>query len=114
MSKLQEEKTYKGLLYKIYYEELGCHPVEDNYYCCYIGIPEGHPLYKVYYDDIENIDTSNLTFSDFSERLGGDLWWIGFNTDPEGSNRHILKGYKLEDCIKLTRELIDQISRKYG
>ena len=61
-----------------------------------------------------NIDTSNLTFSDFSERLGRDLWWIGFNTDPEGSNRHILKGYKLEDCIKLTRELIDQISRKYG
>lgn len=106
-----EEKTYNGYKYKIFKIE---DDPDDIYFCGYVGIPEGHKLYKVYYDDIEFIDSTLLTFSTFSNAIGKDLWWIGFDTSNEGSNRDILAGYSLVDSIKLCENIIDQINRKYS
>lgn len=121
---------YKGFEYVVTFDTSGA------YRCGYVGIPENHKYYKKYYEDIPNIYChGGLTFSDFSLKLGSDLWWIGFDCNhmdgfdieslkkycgsqaaedfihrnlfyEEHLNYHI---YTLDDCIQECEDIIDQI-----
>ena len=70
--KIVKREHYNGYDYFIVY-------VDDAWYCAYVIIPEGHPLYGVHYDDIQNIEThGGFTFSDY-HRLVNNQWCIGWD-----------------------------------
>jgi len=106
------EKTFRGYKYVVTFTEDG------GWRCGYVGIPEGHKLYKKYYDDITNIvcHNGNLTYSDFSPELGPDLWWIGFHCDEwkDGIDFQSLKKYNPNyDVVNyITRLVNDNLFNK--
>jgi len=54
-------------------------------WCGYVGVGEGHPLYEIYYNDIDEIIVhGGLTFSGFFEADNSinqylNVWWLGFD-----------------------------------
>ena len=46
----------------------------------YIGVPGEHPWYEKDYEELDVDIFYDLTFSDFSKKWGGGLWWLGFGT----------------------------------
>lgn len=124
---IEEKGTYRGFIYEIVFQDLG-------HRCGYVGIPAGHKLYEVYYEDIPMDCHGGLTFSSFSNKLGPDVWWIGFDCnhlcdkiDIESLRKYYgdkvandrakwsdmeLRGVHLwtkEDCIEECKHMIDQI-----
>lgn len=91
--------TYKNFKYVVLFQNLG-------HRCGYVGIPKGHKLYEVYYDDIPVDCHGGLTYSDFDDILGQeDLWWIGFDC------AHLNDGVDVESLVKyygteLTAEML--------
>lgn len=48
----------------------------------YIGIPEGHPYFKVHYNDIDIPIHGGWTYSGFDKEYpvkNENIWWIGFD-----------------------------------
>ena len=85
---IEVTETYKNFKYVVVFQNLG-------HRCGYVGIPKGHKLYEVHYDDIPVDCHGELTYSDFSDILGqGDLWWIGFDC------AHYNDGIDLNSLVK--------------
>lgn len=78
----------------------------------YVELPETHPLYKVYYDDLPCIECpGGITFSDFVN----DKWTIGFdcNRHDEGIDVQAYKDYfgtDIPEYLKVVKR--DQIPYK--
>lgn len=48
----------------------------NGYRCGYVRIPETHPWFKKYYDDLNDVSVhGGLTYNQLAE----DGWWIGFD-----------------------------------
>lgn len=62
-----------------------CWWVNGSHRCGYVEVPEGHPLYKIDYDEsrLYSLDVhGGLTFSRLAEKDypgPGDNWWFGFD-----------------------------------
>ena len=57
---------------------LACHIVRGpvGALCGYVGVPEGHPMFNVPYENVDVDVHGGLTYS----RLRDDgLWWLGFD-----------------------------------
>jgi len=87
ISSYNHEKDINDLLFN--YKDSIClilrHP-SMGHLCGYVGLSEGHKLYKSHYDTISNeIDCDvELTWSGFRvnsqmARFYPDLWWVGFD-----------------------------------
>lgn len=91
--------------------------------CGYVGVAEGHPMFKKHYDAVEKPDGEyidvhgGLTFSDFCQK-GGEahsichipapgepdhVWWLGFDCAHSGD---LSPGYvhRLPSRMRLERE----------
>lgn len=94
-----EQWESSGLACRIRTGGLGC-------LCGYVGVPTGHPLFGVHYDDLTDVDVhGGLTFSSLFEEGEGALWWLGFDT------AHADSGYWSHDQVKAeTEDLATQIA----
>ena len=105
-------------------------------WCGYVAVTEGHPYFKVDYNDFEDYlyVHGGVTFTgecrpNASEERGichvpgedesDDVWWIGFDTAHHmdfvpGFNKHLVsgdvyrnQGYVESECTRLAKQLID-------
>ncbi len=82
-----------------------------GHYCGYVGLPEGHPWFGVFYDFIIEVGPAEvhggLTYSEF--RKDG-LWWIGFDCAHSGDGmKEGLPGWKDEAYATAeTKKLAEQ------
>ena len=84
-----KHEQYNGYEYFIVY-------VDGLWYCAYVIIPEGHPLFEVHYDNIENIEThGGFTFADH-HRLAENQWCIGWDYAHIGDYMPIFGDYRDE------------------
>lgn len=76
--------------------------------CGYVGIPQGHPLYGVHYNDIQASIHGGLTYSD-EEWPDNSKWWVGFDCAHSGDTveKWTLKAV-LNECKELARQLKEQ------
>lgn len=90
----------------------------NNWYCGYVVIPVGHPLYEVHYDDTynSNMDVEvhgGLTYSDTTILKTGE-WLLGFDCNhfmdsPEVQNAE----YTKNEIIKMIDQLISFEGKKF-
>ena len=81
------DRKNSGLAYK------GEHEINDKYrrhWCGYVGVPSGHPYYRVGYMDslyggadnmwdIEGHTHGGITYTDHFQEWGDKFWFIGFD-----------------------------------
>ena len=85
-----------------------------NWRCGYIGIEQGHPLYKMSYEKIEEknlISTfRGLTYSEMGDGkvFQKGYWWIGFDT----MFLRDTKPLSLKKVKELVKELAEQLTIK--
>lgn len=68
--------------------------------CGYVGIPKGHSLYRVYYNNVDpDIEVhGGFTYSDNGEGeypVKSDLWWLGFDCGHfnDGKDWELIKSF---------------------
>ena len=109
-----ESNTYNGFNYTVV--SYGTHP------CCYVEIPQTHPLFKKHYDYdcCQKIDChGGVTFTDFKDFGDGEKWYIGWDyahcNDYAGYYQAIghtggyLKKWTTEEMIQECKNVIDQL-----
>ena len=106
--KLCKEHEYKG--YKLYTCNMKI-PNYDSWYTGYIGIPEGHPLYKVTYEDIDLEAHGGWTYSEPYLEEDKSRWFIGFDTahafDDETTKTE-------EFVLSELHRIVDEMKEKYA
>lgn len=91
----------------------------ESHRCGYVGVPAGHPLYKVAYTDcVKDSETleslidihGGVTFTDFIEDF--DEWFIGFDCAHLGDKTAFWedgvlrsKGYVIQECESLSEQI---------
>lgn len=91
-----------------FYPFLTDESVNNIWYCGYAVIPEDHPFYGAYYDDLEDdIDVhGGLTFS--GELDGIDGYLLGFDCNHYRDNPAVQdEEYTLSECKRLVDQLIE-------
>ena len=90
----KEYRTYKYIvLFNIDY----------GWRCGYIGIPEYDKFYKADINDFSDIDChGGISFAEFWNELGLDLWWIGFSCNEynDGWDFDAMRKYKTDAEIE--------------
>lgn len=114
---------YRGFYYLVRYlgyvaendgdlQELERFGINPDWYCGYVEIPKGHPLYKIEYWDLSDVYHSvhgGLTYSGFL--LDDDRWFIGFDCNHGDDNSLVQNSsYTVINCV----ELIDIINYYCG
>lgn len=106
------------------------------YRCGYVGVSKGNKYYEKDADSINLECHGGITFSDFNDIFGPDLYWLGFDCcHNDGYDLKTLKkycgqkavdnfikhpayfyeyhkglyAYTLDDCIKECEHIIDQL-----
>jgi len=85
-----------------------------NWRCGYIGIEQGHPLYKMSYEKIEEKNLISvfrgLTYSEMGDGkvFQKGYWWIGFDT----MFLRDVKAFPLKKVKELVKELAEQLTIK--
>lgn len=81
--------------------------------CGYVMVPQGHPLYGAYYDDVVGVDVhGGPTFSGRIEGVEG--WALGFDMAHFG-DVDPLDGYVLRtdgECVAETECLAEQLAER--
>jgi len=80
-----------------------------SYFCQYIGIPKGHSLYEINYDEIPINCHGGLTFSDnwnnINESFPKNYWWIGWDYSHIGDYCYTKNSsFKMKDTHDWTLE----------
>ena len=125
---VEEKGVYRDLQYQVLFQDTMGHR------CGYVGIPEGFVAYGREWDDYMIDCHGGITFSEECDRLGPDLWWIGFDcnhndgididairkyfgdkeaeqrkTWPDYERRQHFHAYTLEECVEECKHIIDQV-----
>lgn len=90
-----------------FYPFLTDESVNNIWYCGYAVIPEDHPFYGAYYDDLEDdiVVHGGLTFSGDIEDVDGFL--LGFDCAHYGDSPEVQdEEYTLKECKKMVDQLI--------
>lgn len=79
----------------------------------YVGIPEGHKLYGIDYNEIPIDCHEGLTYSNYylTDQKDKDIWWIGFDTANCGDGYDFEKAKELFKDYPDTLELIEQVEQ---
>ena len=98
--------------------------LNSNWFCGYVRIPEGHPLYEVDYTDpapgVTCADTKeaprleilfdahgSLTFS--GKLRDRDGWWLGFDCNHLDDRPEIQDAaYTARECESLARQIVER------
>lgn len=112
---IESDFTYEGLRCVVIFQGLG-------HRCGYVGVPKGHELYGMDYDDVYNkIDADvhgGLTYAGGSSDypVESDLWWIGFDCAHymDGKDLELAKEYfKDNDSLVRQIEMTIEIEEQY-
>jgi len=102
---VESDFTYEGLRCVVIFGSIG-------HRCGYVGVPVGHELYGVEYDDaydkLEDGVHGGLTYAGGSSDypVKSDLWWLGFDCAHygDGKDLELAKEY-FKDDEKLVKQI---------